>query len=107
MAESAWKKQPGECHDCRGVPIYPGDLLRTPHFRDSRRRKRYLYHVAVMYEGGMKMISVRDLEPTLAGHGGSAWLDDGLAADAEIIDGHGPDGCLSFHDRPRVKEVPK
>lgn len=46
-AGKSWLKQPGECHDSNGVPIYPGDLLRTFHFTGPRRRKWYLYHVAV------------------------------------------------------------
>jgi len=37
-----WFKLPGELHDKRGVPIYPGDLLKTHHFTDGRGRKYWL-----------------------------------------------------------------
>ena len=32
-------------YDRRGIPIMPGDLLRSIHFKDYRRRWHYLYHV--------------------------------------------------------------
>ncbi len=53
-----WLKQPGECHDSKGIPIYPGDLLRSFHFRGQRRRIFYLYHVAIFDSeaGGMRMM---------------------------------------------------
>lgn len=37
---------PGEVLDVSGVPIYPGDLIRTPHFR-YKGKWTYLYHVVV------------------------------------------------------------
>ena len=45
--------KPGEAHDKNGIPIYPGDVLRTFHFRHYRhRRKMYLYHVARLRSDG-------------------------------------------------------
>ena len=32
-------------YDRRGIPIMPGDMLRSVHFKDYRRRWNYLYHV--------------------------------------------------------------
>jgi hypothetical protein len=72
-AGKSWLKQPGECHDSNGVPIYPGDLLRTFHFTGPRRRKWYLYHVAV-YDtqvGAMRMMPVEYLEPSVKREGGN------------------------------------
>ena len=99
--------KPGEVVDHRGVPIYPGDLLRTFHFRDRRRKKHYLYHVAVLCDDGMWLIPTSHLEPTLVAGGGTYQLSQTGITDYEIevIHGHGPDDYLSFEDRPR-REVP-
>ena len=97
------KTQPGECHDKRGVPIYPGDLLKTFAFTGSRRKKYWLYHIAVFNKryGTMQIVPVSELEPTKRGQGGCAWLTIEQAADAEVIYGHGPGDCLDFSERPR------
>lgn len=97
-----WMKQPGECHDSRGVPIYPGDLLKSYHFTGARRKRYYLYHVAVYENGGLFMVPVSDLEPTKANQGGKCLLSDELAANAEVIHGYGPGDCLDYTDRPRL-----
>ena len=98
-----WMKQPGECHDSKGVPIYPGDLLKSYHFTDRRRRKWYLYHVAVMRDGALRMVPTSHLEPTLVSGGGGCLLSDELANALEVIHGHGPDDCLDYTDRPKHK----
>lgn len=36
--------------DKHGIPILPGDLLQTYHFRDGRRNM-YLYHIATLEKG--------------------------------------------------------
>jgi hypothetical protein len=101
-----WLKQPGELYDKHGRPIYPGDLLRSFHFIEARyRRRRYLYHVAVMRDGAMRM------EPTAFLHsrkgGGECLMSQELldSNEAEIIDGHGPGDCLDFYDRPRNPDM--
>jgi len=109
--ERPWLKQPGECFDSQGIPIYPGDLLRTFHFIGSRRRKNYLYHVAVMDReaGALRMVPVFHLDAALRDHadnrGGNPLLSDGLGAEATVIDGQSfrdGDGFLRlWYERPR------
>ncbi len=107
MSDRPWLKKPGELYDRRGVPIYPGDLLRTPHFCDSRRRQHYLYHTAVYHDDGkcrgMRMVPTAELEPTLRGRGGNCLLSQEIADTLEVIAGHGPGDCLCYTDRPRRK----
>lgn len=103
---SGWLKQPGECFDSRGVPIYPGDLLRSLHFIGARCKRYYLYHVAVMdaEAGGLRIVPTKHLDPSKRTdpetRGGNPLLSDGLAASSTIIDGCGPDRQW-FEDRPR------
>lgn len=97
--------KPGEAYDHKGIPIYPGDLLRTPHFQTSKR-KYYLYHTAVCIDGVMWMVPTSHLEPTLVASGGKCMLSDAHAAEAEIISGFGPDEYIDYGDRPRRKNVP-
>jgi hypothetical protein len=97
------KTKPGEVFDKHGIPIYPGDLLRTFHFRGKRRKIYYLYHVAVWdakYEC-MSMVPVSYLEPTRANRGGQCWLSQGI--ETEIIDGTGPGDFLCHTERPKWK----
>jgi len=106
-AETAkpWLKQPGEVHDKRGVPIYPGDLIRSYHFQDRRGRTFYLYHTAVFKDGAMWMVPTDHLQPEKISGGGSCLLSQGLMANAVVISGYGPKGCLDYTDRKRVKGV--
>ena len=108
LSDEPWMKQPGECFDMHGVPIYPGDLLKSYHFTGRRRRKWHLYHVAVMVDGALRMVPTSYLEPSLAS--GSelpgCLLSDDLANAAEVIHGHGPGDCLDFTDRKRRKPNP-
>jgi len=96
-------KQPETVYDMNGIPIYPGDLLRTYHFTDARyRRKHYLYHVAVRSgRHGMQMVPVQVLERSKRGQGGRCCLTQACASHAEIISGYGPEPIwLDFRDRP-------
>lgn len=91
--------------DRNGVPIFKGDLIRTPHFVDRRRKQHYLYHVVVECDGHLKGVPTSHLEPTLANGGGSFWLHahPRVLEDAEVIHGYGPGDTLSFEDRPKIK----
>lgn len=103
MTDKPWLKQPGECYDSRGVPIYPGDLLRTPHFRGPRRKMYYLYHVAT-YDttaGGMRMLPVQWLEPSYKRDGGNPLLSDKLASNATVLDGLTIGDAMLIDERPR------
>jgi len=103
-----WLKQPGECYDRRGVPIHPGDLLRTEHYRGLRRQINYLYHVVVLrpQDGGLRMVPVCHLHSPLAEHpdtcGGCPLLSDDMAGLAEVIDGVRVGEWLDWRDRPRA-----
>ncbi len=102
MTAKPWMKQPGEVVDRKGVPIYPGDLLRSDHFRDRRGKRYYLYHVAVYKDSALYMTPVAFLEPTKRTGGGECLLSDELAAVAEVLVGYGPDGT-PHDERPRRK----
>ena len=92
-------------YDKKGVPIYPGDLLRTYHFTGARRKVHYLYHVVV--DSGLKalqMVPTSHLEPTKRCHGGCAYLKHmNTNTQSEVISGHGPGDILSFEERPKKK----
>jgi hypothetical protein len=111
MSDKSWLKQPGQCWDRKGVPIYPGDLLRSLHFIGARKKKYWLYHVAVMdtEAGGMRMVPTKHLEPTkrtaIDSRGGDPLLSDHLCVNAEVIDGYGPRPYLCYEERPRRKET--
>jgi hypothetical protein len=105
MSAKPWMKQPGELHDKHGVPIYPGDLIRSFHFRGGpRRRIYYLYHTAAYVDGAMRMVPTMFLEPTKRNRGGECLMSQGLMDEAEVIMGSGPGDCLDCFDRPRVKK---
>lgn len=103
------KTKPGECHDKRGVPIYPGDLLKSYHFTGWKRGKwgqrYYLYHVAVWREDEqtMEMVPTSYLEPSKRNQGGRCWLTQEHAKTVEVISGCGPGNVLDHTDRERVK----
>ena len=92
--------KPGECHDCKSRPVYPGDLLKSFHFIGARRKRYYIYHTAVFRDGYMWMVPTSHLEPTKQNGGGTCRLE---ACDRqfEIIEGYGP-GSLSFEDRKKA-----
>ena len=93
----------GELQDKHGVPIYPGDLLRSYSFTGARHRKFYLYHTAVLVDDNMRMIPTSHLEPTLVSGGGACWITQALASATEVINGHGPGDCLDWAEREKVK----
>lgn len=107
MSIGIYKLGPGGYFDSCGVPIYPGDLIRLFHFRDRRRRKYYLYHVAVHNKEHdvMELIPACHLEPSKAKSGGRCWMSQDLldGAQAEVISGHGPGDTLDFTDRKKRK----
>ncbi len=93
--------QPGEVHDSRGVPIYPGDLLKSYHFTGARRKRHYLYHTAVLGPRGMELVPTSHLESTKISGGGRCDLHPRQVEFAEVILGYGPGDCLDHADRPR------
>ena len=100
-----WLTQPGEVVDRKGVPIHPGDLIRSFHFIGPRRKRYYLYHTAVCRDGAMYMVPTSHLEPTKVEGGGCCLLSQNHldAYDAEVICGCGPEPGMSHEDRKRVK----
>ena len=96
-------KAGGEAFDCKGRPIYPGDLLKSYHYTNIQGRKRYLYHVAVIRDGHLEAVPTCHLQPGMEKEGGRAWIRKSDSDRFEIISGFGPDGYLSFEDRPRRK----
>ena len=107
-----WMKQPGECHDRKGVPIYPGDLLKSFHFTGGRGKKHWHYHIAVMCDGAMRMVNTETFGKNVMVDGmvdcgnklPGCMLSHDLAAQSEVISGYGPGKILSFEDRPKYKE---
>lgn len=98
-------KAGGEAFDCKGRPIYPGDLLKSYHFTDRRRKRHWLYHVAVIHDGHLEAVPTSHLQPGMEKQGGRFWIFKSGSGQFEIIDGHGPGDCLSYEDRPRRKPV--
>lgn len=95
--------KPGEVNDRFGIPIHPGDLLKSFHFQGARRKKYYLYHVAVHVndETGMEMVPVSHLQPDKVKSGGRCRLNQDLGDNAEVIAGYGPGNLLDFTERPK------
>jgi hypothetical protein len=101
-----WWKQPGELADKSGIPIYPGDLLRSYHFTGACRKKYHLYHVAVFINGYMEMVPICHLQPEQVSGGGRCILNPDLAAECEIISGDGPEpDILHYSERKKVLKV--
>lgn len=92
---------PGDACDCKGRPIYPGDLLKSYHFTDRRRRKHWLYHVAVYQRGSMEAVPVCHLQPGMEKEGGRHWIRHDNSGGFEIIHGFGPEFGMSYKERPR------
>lgn len=96
----------GECHDSKGYPIHPGDLVRSFHFVGVRKRRHWLYHVAVESETGhMEMVPTSELSPSRRGRGGRFWLTQDYADSMEmlILSGSGPGDFYDFEQRARVR----
>jgi hypothetical protein len=105
--ETPVKTMPGQVYDRRGVPIYPGDLIRHYHFTGARRKRYYLYHVAVWSELNqtMELVPTCHMDPAIArdNPGGRYWLIPDTMIEPEVIHGSGPGSCLDFDDRPKRK----
>lgn len=98
--------RPGEVVDAKGVPIYPGDLVREFHFRAAHRRKKfYLYHVATWneVEQTIEMIPTSHLEKSCIKSGGRYWLTQDMADETEmlVIDGYGPGSGEHYSERQK------
>lgn len=95
--------KPGDLQDKRGVPVYPGDLLKAYHFTDVKRRKHYIYHVVTERYGRLWATPTAFLHRTSGG--GECLLDyyAGEGFDFEVISGCGPGEILDFNDRPKAK----
>ncbi len=106
-----WAGEPGVWTDSKGVPIYPGDLLRDLHFIGPGRKRNYLYHVVTEHGLGCKWqlwaIPIHALAqlPIIHPYGidGALRLHTYLRhQDAcEVIDGFGPER-LPHYERERV-----
>ena len=94
-------------HDRRGVPICAGDLIKTPHFTDTRRKRHYLYHVAVFEAGSWFMVPADWLAPSKKRDGGRCALSQRIVEASEVIHGNGPGDYLDYLDRPRVEAAAK
>ena len=93
-----------QVYDSRGYPIYPGDVLRTPHFR-AGRRTYWLIHVAAMVDGRLRMLPARWADPAATHQGGDPLLTQGLADEATIVEGGIVGEWTAFTDRPRRRNV--
>jgi len=87
-------------HDAKGYPVYPGDLLRTPHHRGARRKMYYLYHTAVLRDGVLMAVPTAHLDPSKVSGGGVCCVKD--LGGCVIVQGYGPSGYLTFDERPRA-----
>ena len=90
-------------YDKKGVPIYPGDLLKTLHFIGARRKKYYLYHTVVRGGDYLYMVPTSHLETGLARSGGKCLLKYGIREGSEVIAGYGPPPHFMYDERPRKK----
>ena len=106
---------PGDLCDRNGVPIYPGDLLKTYNFTGPRRRKWFMYHVVTQDVSGVLHATptawMAKTERQRQLSGGQCYLhsladEGGVIRDTEVIDGYGPDGIVCYTDRKRVKVQP-
>ena len=102
----SWWVQPGKMYDKKGVPIYPGDLIRTPHFIGARRKQWYIYHTAVFINGYMELIPTCHLQPDKAERGGGrCMMSYDIIRNSEVIAGYGPDKYLNYTDRPKGENL--
>ena len=88
--------------DINGREIKAGDLMRHPHFRDSRRRMHYLYHVAVMNHDGLAAVPYAEIVRGRS-DGGRFYLRDGdrLTECCEIVESIIDDNLQTHWARPR------
>jgi hypothetical protein len=89
-------------HDLKGIPFYPGDLVKHYHYTGARNKKYYMYHVIANVDGILYAIPTSHLEPTRVKGGGQVPLKWANFAEPEIISGHGPEPYLTYEERPRI-----
>lgn len=93
--------------DKKGRLVYPGDLIRSFHFKDKKRKIYYLYHTVVLNLDYRKLelVPTSELEPSKQNQGGRCWIRQELldGIEAEIIAGCGPSGNSFYEDRPKRK----
>jgi hypothetical protein len=92
-------------HDRKGVPIYPGDLIKSDHFIGASGKRYYLYHVACLEGERLYMVPTCWLDTSQKRSGGKCLISQAMMDHAVVIDGHGPFEILSYEDRPKVKAV--
>lgn len=100
--------EPEVFRDKHGRQVCAGDVLKVYHFRGGPRGKKYyMYKVVGPAErGGLAAFCVSEL--VTKGFDSAHRCRLGALGEFEIVQGHGPGDCVSFEDRPRVKqEVPR
>ena len=100
--EKPWMKQPGECFDKKGYPIYPGDLLKTLYFIIDKNTKHYHYHVAAYKDGCMRLFTPAMADPNCRPDSRlDCLMSQELVNDSEILEGGGPGDFYTFKQRQR------
>lgn len=94
--------------DQHGIPLRPGDLVRTPHFRDRsyHGKRRWLYHVVCAVPappGCVQLVPACYLAPTVRDTGGRVYVRPGSCWQGEVIYGAGSE---PYEQRPRTTTVP-
>lgn len=91
--------------DLMDRPIHVGDLLRTFHFRDQRRRTHWLFHVVCWNASESCLEAVPYSELCGPSNGGRFWIRPGETIQSEIVAGPMIDGRL-FNERKKRKATP-
>ena len=93
-----------EIYDRHGIPVREADVIRTFHFTGPRRRKYYLYHVAVLRNGRLYGVPAHEL--AVKPDGGTFLLSTDSLVNSEIVqcgkfetDADGK--CILFNERLR------
>lgn len=90
--------------DVKGYPIFPGDVLRSFHFKGCGRKNHYLYHVATIDDDNrLWAIPAQYLSPDVKRTGGDCLLTESLVQnhEIEIVQGQPTRHYICKHDRPR------
>jgi hypothetical protein len=86
--------------DKHGIPVYPGDVLKTFHYKSRLHgRYMYLYHVAVEKNGHLEGRPAREINGK--SDGGRFWLTTASLQATEIVQGYGPGPMDNFTDRKK------
>ncbi len=92
-------------YDKRGIEVCVGDVLKVFHFTGGRRKKYYMYKIAVIRDGYLLAADAVQLgKDYTAAINGACILD--VLGSFEIVAGFGPKPFLSFEDRPRINPFP-